>query len=440
MANDRRPFIILAIVSAVFQLSGCDEPGFAHDNALRALTPVSQFGSNPGALDMFTYLPAAPAEDAPLVVALHGCTQSASDYDDETGWTELSERYGFYLLLPEQKRSNNSSFCFNWFEPGDTRRGQGEAQSIKSMVDTMLSTYDIDPSRVYITGLSAGAFMTSVMLATYPETFSGGGVIAGGPYQCATGLIDAFTCMNGNTNETPQQWGDRVRNATDHTGPWPRVSIWHGTADFTVRNSNARESVEQWTNVHETDTTVDVHETIQGYPHDVYFANGEPVVEYYEITGMGHGTPIDPGDAEDQCGSPGAYVLDVGICSSYHLTQFWGIDGDTPPPPPGDTSTGGEPVGSSTGGAFEESTDDGAFESSSSGGEESSTGDIDDGPFCGLANNLEHFEAGRAIRLGIVPFDSYAAKGSFQWMGYPSQSTTLRETSPGVFVLASSCP
>lgn len=210
----------------------------------QSLTAVTGFGSNPGALTMYKYVPGGLPANAPLVVALHGCAQSASNYDAETGWVLLADRWKFALLLPEQTTSNNSSRCFNWFEAGDISRGAGEALSIKQAVDKLKADHASDPARVYVTGLSAGAAMTAVMLATYPEVFAGGAIIAGVPYNCGTGLTNAFSCMNPGSDLTPAQWGNKVRAASSHTGPWPRVSIWHGDADTTVRPANANELVE----------------------------------------------------------------------------------------------------------------------------------------------------------------------------------------------------
>ena len=131
------------------------------DQSSRRLREVHGFGSNPGALRMFTYLPAGLADQSALVVVLHGCAQTAASYEYGAGWSTLAERYGFALLLPEQQRANNPNGCFNWFQPGDTRRGQGEALSIRQMVDKMLLDHGIDGRRVYVTGLSAGGAMTS---------------------------------------------------------------------------------------------------------------------------------------------------------------------------------------------------------------------------------------------------------------------------------------
>jgi poly(hydroxyalkanoate) depolymerase family esterase len=292
-----------------------------------AQTEVTGFGSNPGNLRMFKYVPASLPAGAPMVVALHGCAQSAASYDAESGWQRFADRFRFALLLPQQQSANNGSSCFNWFENGDTTRGQGEALSIKQMVDRMIADHGIAPSRVYITGLSAGGAMTAVMLATYPDVFAGGAIVAGLPYRCAGGQSAAFSCMNPGTDLSPTQWGDRVRAASSWNGPWPIVSIWHGDADFTVRPINQTELLEQWTDVHGIDRTADVSETIGGYPRRVYRdTNGAARVETWTITGMGHGTPVDPGTGETQCGTAGAYLLDVNLCSSYYIARFFGLD------------------------------------------------------------------------------------------------------------------
>lgn len=105
------------------------------------------------------------------------------------------------------------------------------------------------------------------------------------------------------------------------------VSIWHGDADYVVRPINAAEGMEQWTDVPGIDRTADVSDTVAGYPHRVYNdVAGNPRVAPWTITGMGHGAPVDPGSGEAQCGTAGAYILDVSICSSYYIARFWGLD------------------------------------------------------------------------------------------------------------------
>lgn len=305
-----------------------------------ALTEVTSFGSNPGALKMFRYVPSGLSSNAPLVVALHGCTQSASVYSTQTEWNNLADRYKFAVVFAEQPRANNSSLCFNWFQTGDISRGQGEALSIKQMVDAMKSSFSIDATRVFVTGMSAGGFMTTVMLATYPDVFAGGAVNAGGAYACATSLIDASNCQRGQVSKTPQQWGELVRSASGgFGGPWPRVIAFHGATDATVAPADMQQTVDQWTNVLGIDNAADVSETFRTSTHKVYKnAAGRAMVETFLIANTGHALTVDPGTGVDQGGTTGAFAEDHDIYSSYYAAKFWGLldgggtPGDTSPP------------------------------------------------------------------------------------------------------------
>jgi poly(3-hydroxybutyrate) depolymerase len=153
---------------------------------------VTNFGSNPANLRMFKYIPDQLPASAPLVVVMHGCTQNARTFADEAGWIKIADKLHLALALPEQIQANNQRNCFNWFQASDNKRDHGEALSIKQMVDKMKSDHNIDPRRVFATGLSAGGAMTSVMIATYPDVFAGGGIVAGLPYGCANNLTDAL--------------------------------------------------------------------------------------------------------------------------------------------------------------------------------------------------------------------------------------------------------
>jgi poly(hydroxyalkanoate) depolymerase family esterase len=296
-----------------------------------ALTQVTGFGSNPGNLLMFEHVPAGMPASAPLVVVLHGCTQTAAAME-ASGWTALGNAWRFYVVYAQQQSSNNSATCFNFFEPGDQVRGAGEALSIKQMVDRAKADHSIDPARVYVVGFSAGGGMAPVMAAAYPDVFAGAAALAGLPYECASTSNDAWSCMNPGRDKTPQQWGDLVRGGyPGYTGSYPRLSIWHGTTDTTVVPSNLVELMEQWTNVHGADQQPDLVDMVRGYPHRAYRnAAGATVVETYEITGMGHAVAIDPQYAlpagAGGCGTAGAYIADKDICSAYEIARSFGLD------------------------------------------------------------------------------------------------------------------
>ncbi|WP_079155669.1 PHB depolymerase family esterase [Streptomyces ambofaciens] len=448
------------------------------------LTQVTGFGTNPGNLSMYAYVPDSLPADAPLVVALHGCTQSANDYYAHSGWPTFADRYGFAVVFPQTSSANNANNCFNWFQPGDSARDRGEALSVRQMVDAAVSRYGSDPGRVYVTGLSAGGGMTANLLAAYPDVFAGGAVDSGLPASCADSVTAAYTCMYSPPDRTPAQWGDLVRSAAPAgTTSWPRVAIWQGTADTTVRPANATELRDQWTDVWGIGQTPSRADALTGGTTRTVYddPSGRPAVEVYSISGMAHGLAVDPGSGPEQCGTPGTYYLDT-ICSSYHTARFWGLDGDgggeqpgTLPAPTGLAVTGttatsatlswnavpgaasytvlrgGTRVGTT---ASTRHTDTGlasgstyrytvtAVDAAGAAGPPSSavvattTGFT---PTCHTASNYDHTVAGRAYAEGGRAY----ARGSGQPLGLWNTFTThtLQQTSPGHYVIADSgCP
>ena len=290
------------------------------------LVEVTGFGSNPGGLRMFSFVPGNLQQPHALVVVLHGCGQTAAGYDLGAGWSTMAKRYGFALLMPEQPSSNNANGCFNWFNPEDTARDSGEACSIRQMIARMVGDIGIDQHRIFVTGLSAGGAMTSVMLATYPEIFAGGAIIAGLPFGVATNMREALNGMFQSPSRPSGELGDLVRNASDHKGPWPKLSVWHGSADRTVNPANANEIVKQWLDVHDLPSAPMSEATVDGYPRQIWWnADGETIVESYTITDMAHGTPLGVADSDERYGARGAFLIEAGISSSYHIAKFFGL-------------------------------------------------------------------------------------------------------------------
>jgi len=287
------------------------------------LSTLTNFGPNPGKLNARYYLPNNLAKKPALVVVLHGCTQIPADYDVCSGWSKLADKHGFALLYPQQVRGNNGNLCFNWFLPGDIRRGAGEALSIRQMIQTMCSRHKVSKERIYVTGLSAGGAMANVLLSTYPEVFAGGAIIAGLPYATALTVSEAFERMRGYGIPNPRELRAKVLAASSHSGPWPTISVWHGTRDSTVAEVNARAIVEQWRGVHDLGTAPTVTETIDGQKRKVWKDNdGRELVSFYSIEGMGHGLPLDVASGY---GKSGPYMLDVGISSTAHIAHSWGL-------------------------------------------------------------------------------------------------------------------
>jgi poly(hydroxyalkanoate) depolymerase family esterase len=301
----------------------------SHANA--ALTPVSNFGSNPGALNMYEYVPAGLPAGRPLVVVLHGCTQTAANMEN-AGWNKLADQYQFAVLYPEQTTANNPVRCFNWAgEYGDVAnltRGQGENQSIISMIDQMHTAHGTDNAKVYLVGFSAGGAFVPVMLSTWPERFAAASIMEGIPYKCATSVNGAYSCQSPGVAKTPQEWGDLVRGAYTYAGARPRVQIWHGTGDNIVVPANMAELQKQWTNVFGTDMTADETEMIGTAGTRTAFKMGTTtVIESYSVTGMAHAVAIG-NEGTTMCPSTAAsYYESKGICSTLRAARFFGLTG-----------------------------------------------------------------------------------------------------------------
>ncbi|HTR49563.1 MAG TPA: PHB depolymerase family esterase [Kofleriaceae bacterium] len=322
-----------------------------------SLVQVTSFGSNPGSLQMYEYVPTGMASGRPLVVVLHGCTQTASSMV-EAGWNALADQDQFAVMYPQQTSSNNPVECFNWAgnygNDADLVRGQGENASIEQMVEYEIATHGVDASRVYIAGFSAGAAFTAVMLATWPDKFQAGAIMEGIPYRCATTVAGAYQCQNPGVTQDASAWGDLVRAAdSGYSGPWPRVQIWEGTSDTTVVPANEAELVKQWTNVWGTDQTADSTDMVgSAATHAEYKAGSVVAVETYTVSGMDHAVAIgsDSGESEACPGTDGQYFEDHGICSTLRAAQFFGLIGGGSGSGSGSGSGNGNGNGGSDGG------------------------------------------------------------------------------------------
>lgn len=253
------------------------------------LQEVTSFGSNPGNIRMFVYVPDRVASPAPLVVAMHGCGGTASFQLSTSGMRSFADQLGFIMVLPQH--------------PGPCWADGTTATSIKSMIDYTKATYDIDDRRVFATGISAGGFMTNVMAGRFPGVFTAASAWSGTPFGC-----NLYTCALGLSQQTPQQWGNAARTANPgFDGPWPRMQIWHGTQDGIVQSMNAQEMMEQWTNVHGADQTADLTQSLPNNVTQRNFTNGtgQVVVEWF---GWPAGHTVNPAAAT-------------------HAVRFFGLDG-----------------------------------------------------------------------------------------------------------------
>ncbi len=287
------------------------------------LQRIPGFGANPGGLSMLAYVPPALPAASPVVVLLHGCGQDSARFAEDGGWVSLADRLGLALILPEQSDANNRYRCFNWFRPAHAARGRGEAQSIRSMTATAVRRLRADTRRIYVVGLSAGAAMTAVMLASYPDVFTAGAAVAGLPVGAANGSASALARMThaGPEEWTAEDWADQARHVgpRGYRGDWPRLSIWHGQLDPVVDPANSDLMAQQWRALHGLAHAPARASEHLGLRHLAWGDGRHPAVELWMLPTLRHGYPTD------KEGDPAAYVLPAGISATAEIARFWGL-------------------------------------------------------------------------------------------------------------------
>ncbi|MCQ9131303.1 PHB depolymerase family esterase [Streptomyces sp. IBSBF 2807] len=282
------------------------------------LTEVTGFGANPSNLQMYVYAPVNVTAHPAVLVAVHYCTGSGPAMYSGTEYARLADRYGFVVVYPSVTRSSK---CFDVSSPQALRRdGGSDPVGIRSMVDWTVRAYAADTGRIFVTGISSGAMMTNVLLGDYPDVFAAGAAFAGVPFGCfatTDGSEWNSRCAGGEVLHTPQEWGALVRDAyPGYTGRRPRMQVWHGTQDDTLRYPNFGEEIKQWTNVLGVgQTPASTDSPVANWTRTRYGATGDRApVEAVSVQGVGHGVYAD---------GMGARVL-----------RFFGLDDSAPGPGP----------------------------------------------------------------------------------------------------------
>ena len=254
------------------------------------------------------YVPVRLDASPSLVVMLHGCKQNPDDFAAGTRINERASRDGFLVLYPEQSRSANTSMCWNWFQTNDQQRDHGEAGLIASLTRSVMDQYDVDPTRVYVAGLSAGGAMAANLALAYPDLFAAAAIHSGLVAGAANNVVDALTAMRS---------GARRRARADKSLAAGRPStptiVFHGDDDRTVSPQNGEQIVEAAFDGAVPTADIERGRSDGGRSYARYRydeRNGVARVEHWKLEGAGHawsggaaaGSYTDPKgvDATDQ--------------------------------------------------------------------------------------------------------------------------------------------
>lgn len=299
----------LALVLLLAALAGWQASHLTSGHAASGTFTQFTYNGSAGSRPYFVYVPAgySVGTSVPLVVMLHGCTQTPTDFAAGTQMNALADSDQFIVVYPQQTSTYNSSECWNWFLTADQQRGSGEPAIIAGITQAMIGDtahYTIDSNRVFVTGMSAGAAMAVVMGATYPDLYAAIGEESGLEYQAATDQTSANTALRqGGPN--PQTQGQAAYNAMGSRARVVPVISFQGTADYIVYPVNGDQVTQQWmaTDQLASSNTYDpsfnspsstFNGQVSGSQGRAYTVrrwndnNGNEIQEYWTVTGMGH--------------------------------------------------------------------------------------------------------------------------------------------------------
>lgn len=273
-----------------------------------------------GSRDYYLYLPKKSAgKPLPLMVMLHGCTQSATQFALETGMNWTAEKYGFAVLYPEQGYADNIWKCWNWFKPENQSRNRGEPSIVLGMMNEVSKHVPIDTHHVYIAGISSGAAMAANMLACHSDIFAGAGIASGLQFEAAMSEAEGHDVMVKGSPRDPRQTAGMAVKCTGPGAKMAAVIAIYGTSDTTVNPINTTQVIEQFSamndllddgqlNLSQNDRVIAAREdqVPNGYHYrtELYGGMGAVHLAKVSVGGMAHAWSgaLSPGQFADMSG------------------------------------------------------------------------------------------------------------------------------------------
>jgi poly(hydroxyalkanoate) depolymerase family esterase len=242
----------------------------------------------------------------PLVVMLHGCTQDPDDFARGTRMNQVAQEHGFLVLYPAQAPRSNSSKCWNWFNPGDQKRGLGEPALLAGMTRHVMATHAVDANRVYVAGLSAGGAMAAILGREYADLFAAVGVHSGLPQGAAHDVMSAFQAMKA---------GPSTQRAAS-SGALPPTIVFHGDDDHTVNPLNGQQVIGDAVGASSGTAAEGTAPGGRRFTQTTYpDASGQPRAEHWTVHGSGHAWSGGSAD--------GTYVDAQGPDASREMWRFF---------------------------------------------------------------------------------------------------------------------
>lgn len=359
-----------------------------------------------GGMNVQVYTPTTVpqlAERRALMVSLHGCAQTAGDMRAGNDWEAVADLYGMVVALPDAPSGGVLAGCWDYYGSNHTRSNRHN-DNLLSLVSTLAAraTLNIDPRQIYISGLSSGASQSMVMACLAPEVFAGVGAVAGPTIGTTSAQIGYVATTQSNAVALCRQLaGTQAGQFSTQV-----ASLVFGTSDFVVSQDYSRLNARVFAELYGATAVSGSLSIPTGGTETRWQRNGVKAVQLISVAGMAHAWPAGPGTS-----GGGSYIDHATINYPAVLTQYLFCanarvpgdrgscdSGSVPPDPPPPTA------------------------------------------YCGTDSNANHAAAARAIQYGSGEFASFGAAGSYQWLGYATTQTLLKETSPGYFVIGTSCP